>query len=343
MTCKRVLVLGAVIAVAIAYAAPAQAVVINFTVDTIGSADPSLTPIAPSAANIGKYNAGSFVALSGSVSGSLSGLGFSGTFSAQKAASGAWSTGNPGSLVSYYGGTLLADVDPAKTAISFPGGSTLDAGVYTGTYPVKGGPAVPLTPQPGGGIIGTPGSAPADYGVSLKITAVIFTAASGTAAMRDAILDVVQHLGVPNQALGAPVAGVQTFTVKNNIDPKIASSNFDYNLKGAVVLGNTVPDLVGTSPISNVQGTETGAQLGSLKTVVVDSVRQIYQFYLTVPTTSTTTQSITGDTPVTITVTTTGQMAASALVQLPEPATLALAGFAAVPLGLMAWRRRKRA
>ena len=77
---------------------------------------------------------------------------------------------------------------------------------------------------------------------------------------------------------------------------------------------------------------------------MVDASRQIYNFYLTVPTTSTTTQTITGDTPVTITVVTTGQIAAHSItVQVPEPTTLALAGVAAVPLGLMAWRRRKRA
>jgi hypothetical protein len=334
--------LTAAIAIVFATSVSAQAVLISFTVDQIGSGM-GTTPINPSAADIGKYEAGSFLALSGNVAGSLSGISFSGNFSAQKAASGAWSTGNPGSLTSYYTGNLLANVTP--TSVSFPGGSSIDASNYTSVYPVKGGTAQALSPALGGGTSGNAGTpAPANYGVSLKVTAVIFTAASGTAALRNSVMDVIQNTGVSSVPLGAPVGGVQTFTAKNNVQPTIASTTFDYNLVGSVVLGNTVPNLFGTTNLTNASAPESGTQLGSLKTVVVDPVRQIYDYYIVVPTTATTTQVITGSTPVTITVTTTGQVAAYALnVQIPEPATFVLAGFAAVPLGFLAWRRRKRA
>jgi hypothetical protein len=344
MTSKRLLVLGAAIALAFAYAVPAHATLINFTIDTIGSADG--VPIAPTAANIGKYNAGSFVALSGNIAGTASGVSFSGGLAAQKASSGAWSTGNPGSLAAYYGGSLVADINAKANTVSFPGGSAANAGLYTGLYPVKGGAAVPLSPAIGGGVVGTPGSDPANYGVSVKITALfgLVTVANGVAAMRDTVLDVQQTVPLTSNALTGSLGGTQNFTTKTAVSASIDNSNFDFNLKGGVLAGSTVPDLVGRENISNTSAPVTGAQLGVLKSVVVDPVRQIYNFYITVPVTSTTQQSITGDIPVTINVTTTGQVAAFALnVQVPEPATLALAGFAAVPLGFMAWRRRRRA
>jgi hypothetical protein len=346
MTSKRLWVLqAAAIALAFAYTVPAHATLIVFTIDTTGAFDPSLTPIAPTAANIGKYNAGSFVALSGNISGTASGVSFSGALAAQKASSGAWSTGNPGSLAAYYGGFLVVDINAKANTISFPGGSAANAGLYTGLFPVKGGAAIPLSPAIGGGVIGAPGSDPANYGVSTKITALfgLVTVANGTAAMRDTILDVVQTVPLSSNALTPSIGGTQNFTTKTNVSAQIDNSNFDFNLKGGVLAGSTVPDLIGRENISNTSAPITGAQLGTLKTVVIDPVRQIYNWYLTVPITSTTTQSITGDIPVTINVTTTGQIVAySASYQIPEPATLALAGFAAIPLGLMAWRRRKR-
>jgi hypothetical protein len=338
---------GAAIILALAFAAPARAVLLLFTVDEIGVLDPSLTPIAPTAANIGKYNAGSFLALSGNISGTASGVSFSGALAAQKASSGAWSTGNPGSLTSYYTGGLLVDVNVkanVATAISFPGGSSINANNYTGLYPVKGGAAVPLSPAIGGGAIGTPGSDPANYGTSVKITALfgLVTVANGTASMRDTVLDVAQTVPLSSNTLTPVVSSTQNFTTKTNVSAQIDNSNFDFNLKGGVLAGSTVPDLVGRETISNTSAPITGAQLGTLKTGIIDQHRAIYQLWLTVPVTSTTTQTITGDIPVTINVTTTGQIAAYVNVQLPEPGSLVLAGFAAIPLGLMAWRRRKR-
>jgi len=347
MTSKRLLVLGAAIAIAFAYAVPAHAVIINFTVDTIGNGDVA-TPagIAPTAGNIGKYTAGSYVALSGNISGTASGVSFGGAFTAQKAVVNPFSTGNPGSLLAFYGGNLLADLDVKANSIAFPGGSTVTANNYTGTYPVKGGPAVALTPAIGGGAIGVPGSDPANYGAAVKITALfgIVTVANGTAGVRDSVLDVNQTTPLTSQTLSSPLGTTATFTTKAVVSPEIAQLNFDYNLKGGTLAGSTIPDLVGRESITNTQSPNTGTQLGTLKSVLVDPVRQIYNFYITVPVTASTQQSITGAITATINVGTTGQVAAYALnVQVPEPATLALAGFAAVPLGFLAWRRRRRA
>ena len=67
--------LTAAIAIVFASSVSAQAVLITFTVDEIGSGM-GTTPINPSAADIGKYEAGSFLALSGNIAGSLSGTSF---------------------------------------------------------------------------------------------------------------------------------------------------------------------------------------------------------------------------------------------------------------------------
>jgi hypothetical protein len=379
MTSKKLLVLGVAIALAFAYAAPAQAVLINFQVDTLGNQDPTLpTSLAPTSANIGKYNAGSYTVLSGSVAATASGVSVTGAFTAQASSSGAFSTGNPGSLESFISGNLLADINPSLTSISFPGGSTavpsgtqgsltstaLIPSNYTATYPAKGGAAVALTPAIGGGPINTTatGSDPAAFGVGISLSYLGTKLTSGTAALRNGVLDVQQNTGVTSQALSAPVAGLQSFTVKSNIAPTIVNADFDYNLRAAGTRGTnpdgtgygvskvlgiitvTVPDLIGSSGLDNITAASTSTPTGNLRSVVVDASRQIYNFYLTVPTTATSTQTVTGDTAATITVTTTGQVALYALnVQVPEPATLALAGFAAIPLGFMAWRRRKRA
>jgi hypothetical protein len=243
----------------------------------------------------------------------------------------------------FYNGTLLADVNDVTKTVSFPGGSTTTGLNYTKAYPVQGKAVVPLIPAAGGGVKGTPGADPANYGVALTIKALGFvTVTSGNAALRNTVFDVTQTVPGSSLPLTGSV-GNQSFVVKGTINPTIANATFDFNLPGGnVVLGNTIPDLIGSESISNVSAPQSGSVAGNLSRTVVDASRQIYNFYITVPMTTTTTQNVTGDTPVTITVSTTGQVAAYALnVQVPEPATLALAGFAAVPLGLLAWKRRR--
>src|SRR4029077_14229852 len=118
----------------------------------------------------------------------------------------------------------------------------LDANQYTGTYPIKGGAPVALSPQIGGGpSTAAPGSDPADYGVNLKVTALIFfTAANGTAALRNTIVDLQQHPPAIAENLSGPLAA-QTFATNNNIEIGIVGGDLDFNLKGSVIAGNTVP------------------------------------------------------------------------------------------------------
>src|SRR4051794_24714988 len=175
---------------ALSIGAPARASVISFTVDPQGNAT-GLTPIAPTTANRGNYAAGSWLTLSGSISATSGTLTATGSFAAQKASSGSFSSGNPGSLVSFYGGNLLANVDLYNNKISFPTGSTLAAGTYNAHYAQVAGAGVPLTPAIGGGIAGTPGSDLANYGISITLRAFGFiTAASGTGSFRNTTFDI---------------------------------------------------------------------------------------------------------------------------------------------------------
>jgi hypothetical protein len=330
---------GAAIALVLGLSQVSNAGTVTFTVDTTGGAT-GLTPIAPTTANTGKYAAGSFLTLSGNISASASGISAAGAFTATAGSSGAFSTGNPGSLTSFYSGTLLANVTP--TTIAFPGGSTLDAGLYTAHYPVAGGAAVPLAPQIGGGTDNAPGSDPADYGVAISLKALgIFTAASGNAALRNAVADISQTGGILSQALiGAP--GTQTFTTTGGIGVALTGGDLDYNLKGAVVLGNTVPNLYGTGTLAGAPIAVSTGGVGTLTTVILDPVRQIESLMLTVPIKSTVTETITGSTPATIVIGLTGQVAAYATYQVPEPGSIVMLGMGGVALASVGYRRMRQ-
>jgi len=347
MTSKKLFVLGVAIALAFAFAQNASATTVTFTVDTTGTNSPvGGANIANTSGNVGKYNAGSWLTLSGNISASASGISASGNFGAQKAASGAWSTGNPGSLVGFLSGTLAADIDVKAGTIAFNGGSVVTGNNYTSKYPIVGGPAVPLTPAIGGGVsTTTPGSDPGVYGVSLTLKALgLFTAASGTAALRNVEIDYSQTVPGSSQALTGSLSTGASFTTKATVGLGIEGGDIDYNLKGAVVLGQTVPDIIGTGDIGSSTKANLNGAAGTLFGTLIDPVRQIYNFRIVVPTTVTTVQTITGDTTATVTITTTGQVVGYANnVQVPEPATFALLGFAAAPLAWLAYRRRKRA
>jgi len=333
---------------ALSLAAPARASAISFTVDPIGNAT-GLTPIAPTTANRGNYNAGSWLTLSGSISATASGISASGNIAAQKVNTGSFSAGNPGSLVSFFDGNLLANVDFYNNTISFPSGSTLAAGNYNAHYAPVPGPDVALSPGIGGGIAGTPGSDVGNYGISITLRAfVVVTAASGTATMRDSIFDVGQNTGVSNEALSGPL-GAQTFVTNNNLALNLASGNLDFNLIGANVFGTQLPNVIGTTPIGSTTFTTTTDGVGKLTTTLLNSKKigeegALANMSLTVPIQTTIVQTVTGDTPATITLTFAGQFASYATnVSVPEPGSvvlMTLGCLALLPIGYRRYRRR---
>lgn len=330
---------GAAIALVVALSQLGNAAPITFTIDTTGGAT-GLTPIANTTANTGKYAAGSWLTLSGNISASASGITAAGAFGATKASSGSFSTGNPGSLTAYYSGSLLANVTP--TTIDFPGGSSMDANIFTGTYPEVSAAPVPLAPQIGGGASGVPGSDPADYGVSITLKALgLFTAASGNAALRNAVADLQQNTGILNQALiGTP--GTQTFATTGNIGVALTGGNLDYNLNGATVLGQTVPNIFGTGSLAGAPIAVSTGGVGTLTTVIVDPVRQIENLMLVVPIKSTVTEVITGSTAATVVINLTGQVAAYATYQVPEPGSIVMLSMGGVALASVGYRRMRR-
>jgi hypothetical protein len=330
---------------ALAVAAPVYGSVISFTVDPIGNAT-GLTPIAPTTANRGNYAAGSWLTLSGSISATASGISASGNLAAEKASSGSFSTGNPGSLQSFYNGDLLANVDFYNNTISFPTGSTLAAGIYNAHYPVVGGAGVPLGPAIGGGTATVPGSDLANYGISVTLRAfVIVTAASGTAAMRDTVFDIGQNTGVTSQALTGPITA-QTFVTNNNVALNLGAGNLDYNLIGSTSLG--VPNVIGTTPIGSTTFTATTDGAGKLQTTLLNSKQigeegALANMMLTVPIQVTIVNTITGSTPATITLTLAGQFASYATnVVVPEPSTLVILGICGLTLVPIGYRRHRR-
>ncbi|HEY2895169.1 MAG TPA: PEP-CTERM sorting domain-containing protein [Pirellulales bacterium] len=307
-----------------------------------------MTPIAPTTANRGNYAAGSWLTLSGSISATASGLTATGNFATEsgQGASGSFSTGNPGSLVSFYGGNLLANVDLYSNTISFPTGSTISAGIYNAKYPEVANPAVPLTPAVGGGIAGTPGSAAANYGVAITLKALGFiTAASGTGAMRDMVMDVGQNTGVTSEAL-AGLVGNQTFVTNNNVALALTSGNLDYNLIGSVSLG--VPNVIGTTPIGSTTYTATTDGAGKLQTILLNDKKigeegALANLRLTVPIQVTIVNTITGSTPATTTLTFAGQFATYAnAVSVPEPGSVILMTLGCLALLPIGYRRSRR-
>jgi hypothetical protein len=331
------------IASALVFASAAQATPLSFTLDTLGTAS-GLTAIAPTTADQGKYNSGSWLTLSGSISATASGLTATGNFATQsgQGLGGTFSTGNPGSLTSFFNGTLLANVDLSGNTIAFPGGSTLNAGIYNAKYPEVANPPVNLIPAIGGGTsAATPGSDPANFGIAITLKALGFlTAASGNAALRNSIYDVAQTVPLSNDAL-TPSGSDLKFTTSGNIGIGQPQGNLDYNLKGATIGTIVVPDIFGTgsigsslfTPSTDGQGTVTVVNLGG-------NNREIF---LTVPIKATILQTITGSTPATITLTVVGQMAAFAFTTVPEPASMTMLGVGLTALIPIVWyRRRKR-
>ncbi len=318
----------------------AQAAVVSFTVDTSGTAS-GLAEIAPTVANQTKYNAGSWMTLSGNISATSGSLTASGNFQTQSGAgvSGSFPTGNPGSLTSFFTGTLLADVDLSGNTISFPGGSTLNAGLYNSKYPPVANPPVNLTPAIGGGTIGGPsGSDPANFGVAVTLKALggLVTAANGTAALRDSVYDVAQTVPATNAAL-TPSGPDLKFNTSGNLSISQPQGTIDYNLIGA--LGTTVPNLAGTTSIGSPLATPTTDGQGTLTVVPWNGWQQ--KLFLTVPIKATILQTITGTTPASITLTVVGTMSAYAII--PEPATVTMLGVGLSALIPLAWyRRRKR-
>jgi hypothetical protein len=251
-------------------------------------------------------------------------------------------------LVSFYGGNLLANVNFYNNTIAFPTGSTIAAGIYNAKYPEVANPAVPLTPAVGGGIAGTPGSAPANYGVAITLRAFgIITAASGTGAMRDVVMDVGQNGLVTSEALSGLV-GNQTFVTSNNVALGMTGGNLDYNLIGSVSLG--VPNVIGTTPIGSTTYTATTDGLGKLQTTLLNSKKigeegALANMSLTVPIQVTIVNTITGSTPATTTLTFAGQFATYATnVSVPEPGSvvlMTLGCLALLPIGYRSSRLRR--
>jgi len=242
---------------------------------------------------------------------------------------------------------LLANVDLYTNSISFPTGSTIAAGLYNAKYPEVANPPVPLTPAVGGGIAGTPGSAPANYGVAITLRAfVVVTAASGTGALRDVVMDVGQNGAVTSEALTGLV-GNQTFVTNNNVALAMTGGNLDYNLIGNTSLG--VPNVIGTTPIGSTTYTATTDGVGKLQTILLNDKKigeegALANLRLTVPIQVTIVNTITGSTPATTTLTFAGQFATYANdVSVPEPGSvvlMTLGCLALLPIGYRRYRRR---
>jgi hypothetical protein len=324
---------------ALALAQAVQAAPILFTIDTTGTAT-GLTAIAPTTANRGNYNAGSYLALSGNITATSGSLTASGDFATQSGAgaSGSFSTGNPGSLLGFYSGSLVADVDTAGSTIDFPGGSSVTAGTYNAKYPEVSNPGVPLTPAIGGGAAGVPGSDLANYGIfdTLKAFGII-TVTSGTAAVRDAVFDVVQNTGITNELLSG-VIGNQTFVTNNNLALGIFAGSVDYNVAANATFG--VPDIFGNASLVSSTISPTTDGVGKLTTTLLGG--GLERLTLTVPIQTTVIEVITGSTPATLTFTFSGQIAAIAIVPVPEPSSVALLGIGLAALLPIGWRGLRR-
>ncbi len=323
-------------------APPAHAVPVVFTLDPSGAAN-GLTAVSPTGMHQGIYASGSWLTLSGSLSGSLGGTTASGNYSAQKTASGSFPNGNPGSLTDFFQGTLNVDLDSltSPTTIAFTGGSSIQAFNYTMFYAAHPNytslQAVIMSPNIGGGSIAQPGSAAADYGINAKTTALLglATVSTGTLAMRDLSADLTQVTPGSTLPLSGP-AGNVTFTTQGNLSVALTGGTLDYNLKGGPFLDTTVPNFVGSAPLTGA-GNLTTTGNGSLTSTSLGGGEWLLR--LSIPVQFSTTDS-TSLAPYTLTDNFTGSIAAYAVVTVPEPSTIALAVIGG--LSIFALRRRRR-
>ncbi|HEY2839983.1 MAG TPA: hypothetical protein VGJ26_12585 [Pirellulales bacterium] len=329
------------IAIVVFCSSAAQATIIVFDVDPTGTYT-GLPAIAPTTANQGQYNAGSWLTISGSLSMPLSGGEVATSkVTAEKAPSGSFSTGNPGSLTSFLGGELWTEIDLKNGTISFPGESDVTAGNYNTLYPEHSTASFPLSPAIGGGVsTAAPGSDPANFGIAIALKALgILTVASGSAAERDGVYDIQQLSPATSEQLISSGAELK-FDTNGLIGLAATSGNLDYNLKGSAGLGSPIPDMIGSTSISSSDYAPSVAGQGTLTTMSYPE--GVLALYLTLPIHTTIVETIPGATPITMTLTLDGQISAHAIIFMPEPGTATLLGTGAVGLFVASFRRWRR-
>jgi hypothetical protein len=321
----------------LALAQSAHAVSLVFTIDPAGTAT-GLPGIAPITANRGNYQSGSWLSLSGNISAVTSGVTASGPFVAQSAASGSFSSGSAGSLLDFFNGSLNVNIDPVLNTVSLPGGSSIDGTNFNAKYaanPVWGSTSpVNLAPAVNGGPVGGPaGSAPADLGVKVTLSALFgLISIPVTAALRGTQADLMNTAApIPLSAPGPS----QTFPTSGLIGLATTAGNFDYSIISSLA------NAAGTTSIATTTYTPTTDGNGTLTTTAVGGGTQ---YTISIPIQVIVSTVITGSLPATINTTFTGSVAAYAFVPAPEPGTLVLLGMgivSLVPLGVRRWRRSR--
>jgi hypothetical protein len=124
----------------------------------------------------------------------------------------------------------------------------------------------------------------------------------------------------------------------SNLALGIVSGNVDYNLPANSAL--SVPDIFGTASLAVSAIAPTTDGLGKLTATLLGG--GLERLTLTVPIQTTVTEVVTGAVAATLTFTFAGQIAAFAIVPVPEPSSMALLGFGLAALLPMVRRRRRR-
>ena len=133
---------------------------------------------------------------------------------------------SPGSLTTHYSGTVILDLTPPT--IQFPGGSLMLAQTNGSWQPAAGGVA---------------GSAPADYGGAMTISAGIFGSGTAYAAARSMKLDVTSlALTLTNSGFGA--SNLNVFFSTNT--PPVPVLDYKVTGTGAVPTTNGTTSLTGS-------------------------------------------------------------------------------------------------